>query len=257
MPDLTPPVAFVIGGSGTLGGLVCRRLAEAGCDVVIGHRPAGEGVLRAQAVRAQVETAGRAVRTVGIDVADPASVDAATDAAAAAFGRLDILVVASGIARAAAPVPPGDIAAFTPDLWDTLIAVNLRGPFLAARAAAPYLRAAPGGGRIVLVGSTVGMGRWGALYPFAPSKAAIAPLTRYLAATLAPDIAVNCVAPGLMEGTGLSSGASESFVAEWREAAALQRTTDPVDVAAQICAFALGGSATGQTLLIDGGLTFD
>jgi len=159
-------------------------------------------------------------------------------------------------AGAGSTAQPGDIESLTPEIFDLMLSVNLRGPFLVARAAAPYLRAAPEGGRIVLIGSTIAMGRWGAAYPFAPSKAALAPLTRYLAATLSPEIAVNCVAPGLMENTGLSAGASQDFVASWRDAAALRKTTSPADVAAHVRTFCRSGSATGQVLVVDGGLNF-
>ena len=256
MSESAAPAAFVIGGAGTLGSEICRGLAEDGYDVAVGHRPHEDGRARAGAVAAELGGIGRRAVPVALEIGDPESVDRAVAEVAAAFGRLDALVVSSGIARAAAPVDPGDIAGLTPELWDKLMAINVRGPFLAARAAAPHLKAAPGGGRVVLIGSTVGLGRFGAIYPFSTSKAALAPLTRYLAATLAPEVTVNCVSPGLMENTGLSTGASEDFVAEWRASAPLQRTTAPQDVAVQVRAFVRSGSVTGQVLTVDCGLTF-
>jgi 3-oxoacyl-[acyl-carrier protein] reductase len=255
MRDMTRdrPAALVVGGSGTLGRAIATGLAADGHDVAVGF--AG-GEARAEETAEAIAATGARAATVRLDVTDPRSVTEGVAGAVAAFGRLDAVVVSSGIARAGSTAQPGDIESLTPEIFDLMLAVNLRGPFLVARAAAPHLRAAPGGGRIVLIGSTVGMGRWGAEYPFAPSKAALAPLTRYLAATLAPDIAVNCVAPGLMENTGLSAGASEGFVSSWRDAATLRKTTSPADVAAHVRAFCASGSATGQVLVVDGGLNF-
>ena len=152
-------------------------------------------------------------------------------------------------------LPPGDLEAFTPEIWDEMMAVNLRGPYLVARAAADHLRRSQWG-RIVNIGSTLGLGDWYMDRAFATSKAAVVPLTRYLAASLAPDVSVNCVAPGLMVETGLGSGGSDEFVQRWRDRSALGVTTSVDDVASQVVSLCKSGTITGQTVVVDGGINF-
>ena len=84
----------------------------------------------------------------------------------------------------------------------------------------------------------------------------MAPLTRFLAAALAPEVTVNCVAPGLMEGTLMSGGAPEEYIAAWRERAVLGATTSIEDVVAHVVTFCKSESVTGQVLVIDGGIHF-
>lgn len=244
--------ALVVGGSGGLGRAVAGRLADAGAKVTITYRSGHE---RAAAVAEDLRTRGAEVETARIDVTDEALVADCIDHAVSAMGGLDIVVNAAGIARSATPVAAGDLEAFTTEAFDRLVAVNLRGPFLVARAAAPHL-AAGEGGRIVNIGSTIGLGRWGAEYPYSIAKASVVPLTRYLAETLGPEVLVNCVAPGLMEGTMMSADAPEDFVGRWREAAASAKTTSVDDVAEQVLTFCRADSVTGQTLVLDGGLNF-
>ena len=135
------------------------------------------------------------------------------------------------------------------------MAVNVRGPYLVTRASASYLRASPWG-KVVNIGSTLGHGDWYADRAFAPSKAAVIPLTRFLAAALAPDVAVNCVAPGLMVETGLGSGGPEELVQGWRNRATLGVTTSVEDVANQVVSLCKSSSITGQSIVVDGGINF-
>lgn len=127
------------------------------------------------------------------------------------MGGLDLLINNAGIAMGGHAIKPGDLDAFTPEIWDQMMSVNVRGPYLVTRAAAPHLRASKWG-RMVNIGSTLGHGDWYQDRAFAPSKAAVIPLTRFLAASLAPDVTVNAVSPGLMVETGLGSGGSEALV---------------------------------------------
>ncbi|MGR3322884.1 MAG: SDR family NAD(P)-dependent oxidoreductase [Pseudooceanicola sp.] len=247
-------VALVTGGSGGLGRYVCSLLARQGAAVAIGYR---NGQDRTYALRDQLREERRTVVTERIDVTDPASVEECVTSVAEYFGRIDIVVNAAGTARAraedGAPVANKDLAALTPEIWDELMAVNLRGPYLVARAAAPHLRrAAPG--RIVNVGSTVGMSAWGADAPYAPSKASVTPLTRFLAASLGPEILVNCVAPGLMEGTLMSSGAPPAYVQSWRDRSLTGATTSIGEVTGAIMQCCRARTMTGQTITIDGGI---
>lgn len=250
--ELTNAVALVTGGSGGLGSRICAFLASEGVDVAVGYR---NGEERAAETVSMVEAKGRTARAIPIDQLHVSSVKDAVDQVISTFNGLDILINNAGIAMGGHEVPLGDLEAFTPAIWDEMMAVNVRGPFLVARAAAPYLRASKWG-RIVNIGSTLGHGDWYADRPFAPSKAAVVPLTRFLAASLAPDVTVNCVSPGLMEDTGLGSGGPPRLYDGWRNRAALGVTTSIDDVAGQVVSLCKATSITGQSVVIDGGISF-
>jgi len=110
---------------------------------------------------------------------------------------------------------------------------------------------------VVNIGSTLGHGAWYADRAFAPSKAAVVPLTRFLAASLAPDVTVNCVSPGLMVETGLGSGGPEHLVEGWRNRAVLNVTTSIDDVAGQVVTLCKSSTISGQSIVIDGGIHFN
>lgn len=251
--NLSKAVALVTGGSGGLGACICSGLAAEGVDVAVGFL---HGAERAEAVRASIEALGRRSITVRLDQTSPDAVDAAIAQVAGQLGGLDILVNNAGMASGGHSIPPGDLEAFTPEIWDEMMAVNLRGPYLVTRAAAPRLRSSAWG-RVVNIGSTLGHGSWYVDRAFAPSKAAVVPLTRFLAAALAPDVTVNCVSPGLMVDTGLGGGAPEDLLEAWRKRAALNVTTSIDDVAGQVVLLCKSSTITGQSIVIDGGIHFN
>lgn len=198
---------------------------------------------------------GRKATAVRIDQTDPRSIAAGVARVAAEMGGLDLLVNNAATAMGGHSVAPGDLEAFTPEIWDELMAMNVRGPFLVTRAAATHLRSSAWG-RVVNIASTLGHGDWYQDRAFAPSKAAVIPLTRFLAASLAPDVAVNCVSPGLMIETGLGSGGSEELIQGWRNRAALGVTTSLDDVAGQVVYLCKTSTVTGQSIVVDGGIHF-
>jgi 3-oxoacyl-[acyl-carrier protein] reductase len=157
------------------------------------------------------------------------------------FGELTILV---NNAAWNAAVPFSDLDALTPELWDRMHNTNVRGPFLVSRACAPHLRKS-GHGRIVNISAFIGL-----------SPAALIHLNRCLAVALAPDVTVNSVAPGLMEGTKMFDRIPAQNTEAARNRAALKRHTSVVDVAEQVVAFCRADTVTGQVLVIDGGLVF-
>ncbi|MEX0339676.1 MAG: SDR family NAD(P)-dependent oxidoreductase [Arenibacterium sp.] len=248
--DISGSVALVSGGSGGLGAEFCRRLARLGSTVIVGYRKGSE---RAEAVCASIDSLGGRARAEQVDHTDPASAQACIDKVVETFGGLDILVNNAGMASGGYHIPDGDLDAFTPEIWAEMLQVNVSGPYLLTRAAAPHLRASRWG-RVVNLASTIGHGDWGAAAAYAPSKAAVVPLTRFLAAALAPDVTVNCVSPGLMEGTQMSGGAPETYVTRWRDRALLGKTTSLDDVARQVLMFCKSPTITGQTVVIDGGI---
>lgn len=255
--DLSGAVAFVTGGSGGLGSRICQFLADDGVRIVIGYH---QGRARAEAVKTRIEAHGGVATLIALDQTDLASVDAAVAAVIKDFGSLDILVNNAAVASGGHSILPGDLDAFTPEIWDELMAINVRGPYLLARAAASHLRASKWG-RIVNIGSTLGHGDWYQDRIFAPSKAAVIPLTRFLAASLAPDVTVNCVAPGLMVETALGGGGpqpggnNDAYNA-WQNRAALKAFTDIDDVASQVLTFCRSRTITGQSVGVDAGVHF-
>jgi 3-oxoacyl-[acyl-carrier protein] reductase len=251
--SLSNAVALVTGGSGGLGSRICRLLAGEGVNVAVAYLGGKE---RAEAVRSEVEAVGQKAMTVRIDLIDPDSIEAGVAHVAADLGGLDLLVNNAAIAMGGHSIAPGDLDAFTPEIWDEMMAINLRGPYLVTRAAAAHLRSSRWG-RVVNIGSTLGHGDWYQDRAFAPSKAAVIALTRFLAASLAPDVTVNCVSPGLMVETALGRGGSEDLVQAWRDRAALGTTTSVDDVAGQVVYLCKTSTITGQSIVVDGGIHFN
>lgn len=247
--ELTNSVALVTGGGGGLGLAITKTLAESGADICISYR--GDKVAAKAACEA-VAKLGRRAAGVHLDQCEPSSVDFLVDRTIEQFGRLDILINNAGTS---APVQFADLEALTPDIWDNVINTNLRGAFLLARAAAPHLRASSVG-RIVNVGAMIGLEPMGSSIAQAVSKAGVIHLTRCLAVALAPAVTVNCVAPGLMEGTKMAGRLPPASVDAMRERSLLKNNTSIQDVADQVVHFCRAESVTGQTLVIDGGIHF-
>jgi 3-oxoacyl-[acyl-carrier protein] reductase len=243
--DLHDRVALITGASGGLGAVTARMLAEDGVHVAVthlGHRP------EALDVCGQIEALGRKACAILLDQTDPASCAAAVAATIEAFGRLDILVN-NAAWNDAVPLP--DLDALTPELWDRAVNTNLRGPFLVTRAASPHLKRRDQG-RVVNISGLPGLTPTGSI-ALAVSKAGLIHLTRCLAVALAPSITVNCIAPGLMEGTRMFARVPAARVAAATAQSALKRTTRLEDVARQVVLFCRSDSVTGQTLVIDAG----
>src|SRR5262249_40615735 len=239
----------VTGGSGDLGRAVAVALADAGADVAVTWIDFKHGA--AKTCR-RVARRGRRTAMIQLDVSDTKSIPSAVETALGEFGRLDILVNNAGWN---AGVPFRDLEALTVDIWDHIQEVNLRGPFFLARAAAPHLRAR-GAGRIVNVASVAGLRPAGSSIAYAVAKAGVIHLTPRLAVAPAPQVTVNCVAPGLMEGTRMAQRLPAEVVESTRRLAVLQRSTAIEDVAAQVVAFCRADSVTGQVLNIDAGVHF-
>jgi 3-oxoacyl-[acyl-carrier protein] reductase len=189
MITLHGKTALVTGGSRGIGRAVVAMLARAGADVAVGyHTRAAE----AETVAAEARAAGRRAVAIGGDLADLASVDAMAVAVAEAFGRLDIFVANAGI------WPPDEVRLdrLSPQRWRATMAANLDAVFHSTRAALGLMGP---GGRVVLVASTAGQRGEAGHADYAASKGAIIALTKSLAVEYAPDILVNCVAPGWVD----------------------------------------------------------
>jgi NAD(P)-dependent dehydrogenase (short-subunit alcohol dehydrogenase family) len=260
-------VAFVTGGARRIGRAIAIALARDGADVAISwHTSQTEA---AQTV-AEIASFGRNAVATQCDVRSEDSVRAAIAAVVAEFGRLDILVNNAGIFASAA------LESLSLDQWDLVFDTNSRGPFLVAREALPHLRAARG--RIVNLGSLGATHAWAGHAHYCASKAAVHMLTEAMAKAFAPEVSVNCVAPGWIESdptlssaaadekdgapslmdsaaSGQSERRLESQAARFAAKTPMGRNGSAEEVAQAVLFFAAGPHfVTGQILAVDGGL---
>jgi NAD(P)-dependent dehydrogenase (short-subunit alcohol dehydrogenase family) len=203
--ELSGAVALVTGGNGGLGQRICHALAKEGVHVAVMYaqsRDEAEAVARELASRHQINAAA-----FQCDITDGAAVERLVGEVRGRFGHLDILVNDAAYNKA---IPFSDLDSLTMEVWDTILAVNLTGPFRLIKAVAPVMKA-QGRGRIVNISSVSGIGPTGSSIAYAVSKAGLIHLTRCMAVALAPEVLANCVAPGLLEGTrGPTCGPSRS-----------------------------------------------
>jgi 3-oxoacyl-[acyl-carrier protein] reductase len=239
---------FVTGASRGIGRAIALRLGAEGARVGIGYR-ADEGAARE--VAEQVRAAGGQAEVFAGDVRDEASVAAMMAAAERAFGTLDVWVNNAGI-EIEEPLDAISVAH-----WDETFAVNVRGVFLCARAAAAHMlprHSQERPGVLINIASRFGfLGDPGSL-PYGASKAAVINLTKALAKLWAPVLRVNGVAPAYTE-TAMMAHVTPEYRARFFAATPLQRVARPEDTAAAVAFLASDDAAftTGQTLLVDGG----
>ena len=245
MKRLDGRVAIVTGGGHGIGKAYARRLADEGAAVVIAEldAPAGE--------RVAAEVGGLAVRT---DVSEEASVGEMARRTLERYGRVDILVNNAAI-FATVPMSRAPFDEIDPAEWDRMMAVNLRGTWLACRAVIPQMRKQRYG-KIINISSGTALKGSASRIHYVTSKAGIIGFTRTLAMEIGKDnICVNCIAPG----STLSEENADEALIKYRQAAAstraLQRLQRPEDLVGAVAFFASADSdfITGQTLVVDGG----
>jgi 3-oxoacyl-[acyl-carrier protein] reductase/pteridine reductase len=232
--------ALVTGGAKRIGRTIALALANAGANVAITYRTsAAEASATAQAI----EQLDRRALALECDVRSESSVRGAIEVTLAEFGRLDVVV------NNAAVFDSVPLEFMTLDKWDTVFETNTRGPFLVAREALTALRATRG--RIVNIGSLGGTHPWKGHAHYCASKAALHMLTQCTAKAFAPEVSVNCVAPGWIEMEALPDAAAQRFAMKTPK----ERNGTSEDVAEAVLFFAAGPSfVTGQILTVDGGL---
>ncbi len=249
--DLKGKAALVTGGASGIGLATATLLARSGCAVAINHLaddPRGpEAVAKLAA-----ETGARVISAPG-SVADPAGAAAMVEKAVADLGRLDYLANNAGTPGTRTTVAPHELDRLTEELWQAVIEVNLLGVFRCAKAAAPALRASRGA--IVNTASIAGINSPGSSMAYGATKAGVISLTKNLARGLAPEVRVNAVAPGAVDSTWMIEWTNEQRASSI-DNALLKRRCTPEDLA-EVMVFLLAGAAmvTGQTVVVDGGLT--
>jgi NAD(P)-dependent dehydrogenase (short-subunit alcohol dehydrogenase family) len=236
---LTGQTALVTGAAKRIGRAIALRLAKAGANVAITYRdsqPEAENTVRELAA---FDVDAFAVRC---NLREPEEITQAVASTIDEFGQLDLLVNNAGAFASEA------LENISVEQWDGMFATNTRAPFLIAQAAHPHLRASRG--RIINIGSLGGIHPWATHGHYCTSKAALHMLSQVMAKAWAPEISVNCVAPGMIV-QGEVGPAYEHFAHK----TPMQRNGSPEDVAAAVFFFATAPHfITGQLLAVDGGL---
>ncbi len=248
--DLKGAVALVTGGNGGLGQRICHALAREGAHIAVMYaqsRDQAEGVARELASRYQINAAAFAC-----DITDAAAVKGLVGDVVKRFGRLDILI---NDAAYNISIPFPDLDSLTLEVWDKIMAVNLTGPMRLIKAVAPAMKA-QGQGRIVNIASVAGLTPTGSSIAYAVSKAGLIHLTRCMAVAMAPETLVNCVAPGLLEGTRATSNLRPEQVERSASGSLLKKAADKDDCADMVVTMCRTETMTGQTIVIDAGRVF-
>ena len=232
--------ALVTGGAHRIGRSIAMSLAAAGADVAITFRSSPEA---AEQMARELSTHGVEAMAVHCDVRDPLCVTDAVSTVTKTFGGLDLLINNAGAFETVA------LEQITSQQWDAMFETNTRGPFLVAQAAHPHLKASHG--RIVNIGSLGGIHPWATHAHYCTSKAALHMLSQTMAKAWAPEISVNCVAPGMIVNGETVDAGYEHFA----QKTPMRRNGRAQDVAEAVLFFATGPHfITGQLLAVDGGL---
>jgi NAD(P)-dependent dehydrogenase (short-subunit alcohol dehydrogenase family) len=241
--------ALITGAARRLGRASALALAQAGADVAITFMNSAR-----EARETVVDLSGCGVRSFALrcDVTDEASVRAMMKEAGRELGRIDILV------NNAANYETAEFEKLTVRQWDAIFASNTRGPFLVTREALKWMRrkrgkaAGPGEAKIINMGSLGGLRPWATHAHYCSSKAALHMLTKVLAKALAPEIAVNAVAPGMID---LGEKSAAAFMRRMAKQTPMGRNGRGDEIAEAVLFFATAPQfITGQILAVDGGL---
>ncbi|MFT4687923.1 MAG: SDR family NAD(P)-dependent oxidoreductase [Verrucomicrobiia bacterium] len=246
---LESKVALITGASRGVGAATAIQLAQEGCQVAINYHRSLE---EAESVLEQILAKGGSAILAQGNVADDSDCRRIVSETFAAFGRLDVLINNAGTTRF---IDFQNLEEVTDEVWSSIMDTNVKGVFQCARAATPHLKQS-GDGIIVNVASIAGFIGAGSSIPYCASKAAVLNLTLSLARTLCPEIRVNAVAPGVIDGEWLRRGLGATFqsvIDKKAGEALLGKVCKPDDVATAILGLIHADLVTGQTLTVDGG----
>ncbi len=225
-----------------MGRAIALKLAEEGADVAITFRNSAR---EAQATVIDLSSSGVRAVALRCDISDEKSVRSAFKEVSREFGGLDILV------NNAANYETAEFDKLTVKQWDAMFASNVRGPFLVSREALKLLRQRKG--KIINMGSLGGLQAWATHAHYCSSKAAVHMLTQVMAKALAPEISVNCVAPGMID---LGEKSAKAFMRRLARQTPMLRNGTGAEIAEAVYFFATAPHfITGQILAVDGGLS--
>lgn len=246
------PVALVTGASTGIGRSAAMALAKNGYDVVINFSRSEDA---AKITARDAEAAGARTLLFRCDVSDDSCVRAMIAAVEKEFGRLDVLINNAGTT---VDVEPKNLEGMTVEDWNRVFNVNVLGLFLVTRAAVPLLKKSSNGS-IVNTCSIAGVRPSAQPLPYAASKAAVANLTKTLANALGPQIRVNAVAPGWVEGEWMQKTLGENYEGLFARRAKytpLKRCCTTDDVADSMLSLILHNRfVTGEIIIVDGGFS--
>ncbi len=243
--DLKDKVVLITGGGTGLGRVASLAMAREGAHIAVGYsRSEGDAFSTVKEIK------GLGVNAIAVkaDVSDSKAVNAMVEKVMQEFGRIDVLVNNAGFTVA---VPFNDLEGMKEEDWDSLMAVNAKGPFLCCKAVVPIMRK-QGGGRIVNIGTMSAIRPLGSSIGYAVSKAALTHFSKCLARGVAPEITVNLVAPGAML-TRWVPNLTEERKQRTIEGNPLKRYSELEDVAAAILMVAKNDSMTGEVVKVDAG----
>lgn len=242
------PVALVTGSATGVGRACVLQFAERGFDVVVNY---SRSESEANATVADVTALGAKALLCQCDVSDDTAVREMVKKVAQEYGRIDVVVNNAATTNF---ISHDDLEALTEDMWDRMLAVNLKGAFFVSRAAFDLLQAGEGGA-IVNVSSVAGLTGSGSCIAYAASKGALNTMTLSLARSMAPKVRVNAVCPGPIDSRWIREGNPEWDLNQMVADFPIPRAASPADVADTVLYFALGTTlTTGQLLALDGGM---
>jgi 3-oxoacyl-[acyl-carrier protein] reductase len=248
--DVTGKTALVTGGASGIGLATVEAFARNGATVALNHLPDDP---RGSEQVARLKALGHRVIAAPGNVSNPGEAETMTGRAIDSLGRLDFLFNNAGTPATPRPIPFSDLDRLTEDFWQSILNTNLIGPFRCTHAAVEALKAAHGA--VCSTASIAGVQGSGSSIPYAASKAGVINLTRALARTLAPEIRVNAVAPGFVDSPWNKDWPSDRKV-QSIENTPLKRACTPDDIAETVFFLcAAGAMITGQTIIVDGGIT--
>ncbi|MPZ12979.1 MAG: glucose 1-dehydrogenase [Chloroflexi bacterium] len=254
MSRLQSRAIIVTGGAQGIGRAYCERLAHEGASVVVADIDAQ----RAEAVAEELRGAEFDALAVAADVSDPTATERLVRAAVDRFGRIDGLVNNAAMYQRPA-VSRGPFEEITVDEWDRVMAVNLRGVFLCARAVVPHMRRQRYG-KIVNISSGTVLNGTPRFAHYVTSKAGVIGFTRVLARELGDyNITVNAVAPGLTQSFDEIDDATMQYFEQRSQSRSIKRVQTPEDLVGAVAFLCSSDSdfMTGQTLVVDGGAAFN
>jgi len=240
--DLTGKTVLITGAARRLGKAIALALGKAGANVAFTYRLSAA---EARRTLAELQRQGANAFALQCDLRDEQSVERTVQQTRQHFGRIDLLINNAGVFQTA------KLEEITVDQWDEAFGVNVRAPFLFSKYSIPALRESRG--RIINLGSLGGEKPWTTHAHYCSSKAALHMLTRVMAKALAPEIAVNCVAPGMIDAGGVDR--YPDLLQRVAGQTPMKRAGSPQDVTSAVMYFATAPHfITGQVLVVDGGL---